>query len=133
MAITPGVHDALTGPLITHLAGALRVPVVGQTPNPQPGAWMLVERVGGVTGGRNTDYPMVSIETWAPTKAEASELAHHAWRLLTRDLPPLIGGVRILRRVPVSGSSYQPVPSSGDYRYRCSVQIKHHVMKEGPP
>lgn len=127
------MHDVLTGPLITHLADALGVPVVGQTPSPRPERWVLVERVGGVTGGRNTDYPMIAIDVWAGTKEAASELAHHAWRLLTRDLPPTIGGVRVLRRVPVSGPSYQPSPSSGGYRYRATAQIKHHIMKEGPP
>ena len=133
MPVTPGENDVITGELISYLQSGLGVPVVGQTPNPRPPVWVLVERVGGVTGGVNADYPMVSVEAWADTKDEASEVAHHAWRLLTRDLPPLVGGVRVLRRVPVSGPSYQPAPSSGGYRYRCTVQIKHQIVKERAP
>lgn len=122
-----GKYDVFTGAIIDYLGAALGVPVVGQTPNPRPGTWVLVERAGGVTGGVNTDFPMMTAEAWAPTKGDASDLSHHVWRLLTRDLPPLVGGVRILRRVEVSGPSYQPAQSSGSYRYRCTVQIKHQI------
>lgn len=126
------IVEALTG----HLGGVVGVPVVGQAPSPRPDSWVLVERTGGV-GGVATDFPMVTLEAWAATKAGASELAHVLWDHVVRRMPPVIGGVRVVRRVAVSGPSYQPLPSSGGYRYRMSIQVKHQVVKhqvvkEGP-
>lgn len=125
------VGDILTGPLIDHLADVLGVPVVGQTPGTRPDTWILVERTGG-TATIASDTPMVSLDVWAPTKVDASALAHLAWDYLTRRMPPVIGGVRITRRIPVSGPTYQPAASSGGYRYRIAVQIRHQIIQEAP-
>lgn len=118
--------------LVTYLAPVVGVPVVGQVPNPRPDAWVLLERTGGVAG-LAADFPMISVDVWGPTKAGASDIAHTVWDQLVRRLPPVVDGIRIVRRIGVSGPTYQPQASSGGYRYRLAVQVKHQIIKETTP
>ena len=121
----PDLIDALT----RHLGDQLGVPVVGQTPSPRPETWVLIEAAGGVAS-IGTEFPMLTCDVWAPTKREAGLLAGRVWDLLVRRLPPVVHGIRILRRVPVSAPSYQPLHAAGGYRYRVTVQIKHQIKEE---
>lgn len=123
------VYTDLVGPLAAHLADRLGVPVVGQTPSPRPPTWLLIEHTGG-TASIATAFPMLTVEANAPTKESAADLAGRAWDEIIRRLPPVVGTLRVTRRVPVSAPSYQPRPSAGDYRYRMTVQVKHQVIPD---
>ena len=118
--------------LIDYLGPVAGCPVVGQTPAARPSRWVLVERAGG-TSTLSSDTPMVTVEVWADGKRPAQLLAEAVWNHLIRRMPPVIGGLRVVRRIPVSAPSYQPAPASGGYRYRMTVQVKHQRMPEEAP
>ncbi len=53
---------------------------------PKPSRFMTLERVGGPSNGY-LDNPMVAVQFWARSKADAEELATEVDRIILRDLP----------------------------------------------
>lgn len=117
--------------LVEALAPILHVPVVGQTPNPRPPKWVLIERSGGI-GTLSSDEPMLTFEAWSDiSKKDASDLAQQARDWVTLTMPPVLpGGIRVTRRREIGGPSYQPPTASGSYRYRWTALIKHQRIRE---
>lgn len=63
--------------LIKHLTEAFpEIDVCGDVPIPRPETLITVERVGGRADNIVLDYPRVAVQCWAPTRADAAELAY---------------------------------------------------------
>lgn len=56
--------------------------VYADSPNPQPETYITFERTGGDMTDVVVDHPAFAIQCYAPTRYEASELAHQVWKVL---------------------------------------------------
>ncbi|WP_119697042.1 hypothetical protein [Microbacterium halotolerans] len=101
-------------------ARASTVQFVTQVPSDRPGEFVCLWRNGGAAMNRVVDRPMVTVDTWAPSKARASELAGQVRTLLLGRLGelPQVRGV-----LEVSGLHWNPDPESETPRYRFSIQL----------
>jgi hypothetical protein len=71
-----------TGKLIAYLTSAgLRVPISGQVPAQRPPRFITVERVGGERT-HLWDHPLLAVQVWAQTQADAVALADRVAALL---------------------------------------------------
>lgn len=120
----------IIGEMCSYLTGIVGVPVVGQLPSPRPDRFVYLDRAGG-DGGLAYDEPLINVETWSGvSKADAYRLARQVRDHILRHLPPVIGGIRVTRHTGVGGPSYQPPTTSGAYRYRWTIRVRHQLVKE---
>lgn len=62
--------------VIDYLTEHLEVPVYAEVPNPRPEQFVVVERTGGPHKTIGMDQPLMAIQAWAKTRADAAELAY---------------------------------------------------------
>lgn len=87
-----------------------------EVPNPRPKRFVSVERTGGPSD-RFTDSPTVALQCWAPTRAEAADMA---CRL--RDMLPSFVYEANIREVGVN--SLANFPAADSPRYQLVVNIR---------
>ena len=118
--------------LRAHLEAVIGVPCCAQMPSPRPDRFLYLERVGGVRS-LAVDHPRITVEAWAETKKGAYDLVQQVRDLIVIRLPPVIGGIRVIRHREDAGPSYEPTTMSGAYRYRVTVSIRHQLIIEEKP
>lgn len=121
----PDIIGGLRRYLADRLAG---VPVYASPPRDPPARFVLIDRVGGVRD-LASDTPRITVEAWAPTKSSAYALCLEARAVIFNPMPPLPGGIRVLRRTEVGGPAHEPPTTSGWDRYRWSVELKHQLTR----
>lgn len=62
--------------IVQYLASRLSVPVSTNVPSQRPASFVTVERTGGEASYGVIDRPQVTLDMWAETDYEASELAY---------------------------------------------------------
>lgn len=103
--------------LIEWLPGEIGVPAHDAPPDPRPRRFATVERVGGESAV-GIDRPVLAVQLWAPTNAEAEELAlecRDALNLRAASIPCVHG---VHAGSPVSF----PDPDSRSARYQITVR-----------
>ena len=103
--------------LIEWLPGEIGAPVHDAAPDPRPRKFATIERVGGESGV-GIDRPVLAVQLWAPTAAEAEELAlecRDALNLRAASIPRVHGAHA---SSPVSF----PDPDSRSARYQITVR-----------
>ena len=96
--------------VISFLSGALGVPVKGEVPYPRPEKFVTVELTGGQVDDLVIDHPMLAIQSWAPTKSEAKNLARYVDEVMRTDLPLEDGFLSVRRESlnPWPGENKEP-------------------------
>lgn len=103
--------------LIEWLPGEIGAPAHDAAPDPRPRKFATIERVGGESGV-GIDRPVLAVQLWAPTAAEAEELAlecRDALNLRAASIPRVHGAHA---SSPVSF----PDPDSRSARYQITVR-----------
>ena len=103
--------------LIEWLPGEIGVPAHDAPPDPRPRRFATVERVGGESAV-GIDRPVLAVQLWAPSNAEAEELAlecRDALNLRAASIPCVHG---VHAGSPVSF----PDPDSRSARYQSTVR-----------
>ena len=103
--------------LIEWLPGEIGVPAHDAPPDPRPRRFATVERVGGESAV-GIDRPVLAVQLWAPSNAEAEELAlecRDALNLRAASIPCVHG---VHAGSPVSF----PDPDSRSARYQITTQ-----------
>jgi hypothetical protein len=89
-------------------------------------SFVKVERVGGPRRDRVTDAPMVVVQCWAPSKAEAARLGArvqaYVYALEQTNTPH--GYVRAVREVAGLQSFPDPVSGAACYQFTAQLQTK---------
>lgn len=88
-----------------------------EVPNPRPERFVSIERTGGGVTGIVLDNPTVAIQCWAPTRAEAAEMAYSI-----RDMLPSFKYEANVRAVLINSIASFPAPDSP--RYQIVADIK---------
>lgn len=100
--------------IIDYLKELVEWPVVADVPNPRPERFVRIERTGGSDLERYVDQPTVAVQSWAPTRFEASVMAQDVDALLL-DMPGEVMNVMSCER----NSLYNfPDPDSKQARYQ---------------
>lgn len=68
--------------VVSFLTTALGVPVATKVPNPRPASFVRVTGLGGSQRNLVEADPLILVEAWAPTSADALALANRAWSAL---------------------------------------------------
>lgn len=101
------------------------VTVTKNRPNPLAGRVVTVRRSGGVRSEMVVDGAWLSVECFAPTDEQASDLGHLTWALLFAMQGEVIDGVQCYRVDALGGPNDFPLEDSGDMqrpRFVMSVQ-----------
>ena len=85
-----------------------------QVTKPRPDTFVRAWRTGGAATNRVLEEAQITVQAWAPTSVEASDLAQECRRLLLNDYTgmPLVRGVN-----EVSGVYFDPDPGTNIPRY----------------
>jgi len=95
-------------------------PVVITIPAERPAAFVRIWRNGGAADNQVVDRPLISVEAWAPTSAEASDLLRKCRSALLAESLRM----PLVRRVDeISGPYWSPDPDTEIPRYRLTVQL----------
>jgi hypothetical protein len=120
------VFPVIESLVIAHLKALIAEPVAAEVPDPRPASFVKVERVGGPRRDRVTDAPMVVVQCWAPSKAEAAALGQRVAALvlsLEQTSTPH-GYVRAVREVAGLQSFPDPVSGTPCYQFTAQLQTK---------
>lgn len=104
--------------LIEWLPGKLGVPCFDDPPDDKPAEFVTVERTGGETS-LGVDRPLVAVQAWAGTRANASALAASARAALVNDS----WEIAEVCRCAVSSTYNFPDPDSRKARYQLDVEM----------
>ena len=104
--------------LVATLKPILGMPVVTKVPNPRPGTFVRLKKVGGTRRDIVTDSPMVVVECWAPTGPEADDLSQLVRGHIFALAPDTVRKVR-----EIAGPQDFPDPISEHPRYQFTVQL----------
>ncbi|MTE24829.1 hypothetical protein [Microbacterium sp. ZXX196] len=118
----PGVELASVDELVYgFLSARVPVPVRTVVPASRPASFVRAWRTGGTTLNRVLDEPIVTVQAWASTAAEAEEIARlcHFAFLNEYTAMPLVRGVET-----VAGPYSDPDPDSQSPRYSLSVRMR---------
>lgn len=96
---------------------AIATPVLPRTPDPRPATFVVVRRTGGVSRDIVIDDPLVTVESWADSDEDASDLAQLCRGILHASTGTSQGGVAIYRTDEASGPANLPDPVSEQPRY----------------
>jgi hypothetical protein len=120
--VFPVIESLVVAYLKTHISE----PVAASVPSPRPATFVKVERVGGPRRDRVTDEPMVVVQCWAPSKAEAANLGArvqaYVYALEQTSTPH--GYVRAVREVAGLQSFPDPVSGTPCYQFTAQLQTK---------
>lgn len=103
------------------LEESLSVAVGTSVPNPRPGSFVRVQRIGGGQVNMIQERPSVLVECWAPTRLAAWNLAAEAHSSLVGRNSLEYNGVELEDRALSSPVNY-PDPSTASPRYQFTVQ-----------
>ena len=120
----------MAGALRAYLEDRFKTPTFVQLPASRPQTFVFIDRTGGGRLRLSSDTPHFTIEVWAPTKKRACDLAENIRYHVVRQLPPLIGGIRVIRHSESSPLVYTPTTAAGSFRYQFTVVIKHQLTEE---
>lgn len=98
------------------------VTVTKNRPNPTVGRIVTIRRSGGLRPVIVTDAAWLTVECFAPTDIETSELAHLTWGLLHAMEGQIVAGVQCYRVQPLGGPADMPDADAQVPRYVMSVQ-----------
>lgn len=104
--------------LIEWLPGELGVPCYAEEPADMPESFATIERTGGATS-LGVDRPLIALQLWAPSRAEASALA----ALARTALVMRSWKVPHICRCAVSSSYNFPDPDSRRARYQLDLEL----------
>lgn len=111
--------------VISHLSNALQIPVYAQPIDPRPEVFATVERTGG-TSMFFIDYPLLTIQWWAATVEDASELQKTGnaalWAMVNSSDYPAICNVVI------ESTPRYIDPESGQARYQTQAQFTVQIL-----
>ena len=113
-------HDAELA-VISYLADQMTATVSQKTPNPRPGVFVTVRRTGGPRREMVVDAAQLTIEAWAQSSHEASNLAQEARSHVHAMRGADLGGPIVCRVEELSGPAYLPDPTSDQDRYTFTV------------
>lgn len=100
--------------VIDYISDRLDVPVYAEVPNPRPEQFVIVERTGGPHKTIGMDQPLMAIQAWSTTRANAAQLAYQVDAVIF-DLQDEDGRVTYVDR----NSMYNyPDEDSGTPRYQ---------------
>ena len=105
---------------VSTLAG---VPIHQVEPNPLPPTFVLVKRVGGHNRNLVIDDAYVTIETWAPTEAEAHDLGQITRAELHAAVGAYLGTQFCYRVDEIGGLAMSPDPTSFKPRYTWTAAV----------
>lgn len=115
---------------ISHLDGAYpwSVTVTKNRPNPTTGRVVTVRRSGGLRPDMVTDGAWLSIECFAASDEDASDLCHYTWGLLFAMKDEIVGGVQCYEVTAIAAPndfpSVEPGTGSSKPRFVCSVSAE---------
>lgn len=101
----------------------LGVDVVSRVPNPRTAEFLLVRRVGGVTGTLVTDNATLVVEAWSDSAAAAHDLLQLARAHLHALAGSVVGGHTVYRVAEIAGPADLPDPESNQARHTMTVQV----------
>ena len=104
--------------LIEWLPGKVGAPCYAEPPDPRPGRFVTVERTGGETS-LGVDRPLLAVQAWGASRADASALAADARSALVLDsweIPEVC-------RCAVASTYSFPDPDSRQARYQLDVEM----------
>jgi hypothetical protein len=112
------------GLVIDYLRDLLDVPVSGTVPNPRPGEFVTVRRLGGVRRNLVTDAPMLTVEAWAAGDVAAHDLAQLARaHVHAMARASVLTEPAVYRVVEIAGPGHLPDPVSAQSRYVFTVEV----------
>ena len=104
--------------LIEWLPGKVGFPCYAEPPGDRPGRFVTVERTGGETS-LGVDRPLVAVQAWGASRADASGLAAAVRDALVLDS----WEIAEVCRCRVSSSYSFPDPDSRQARYQLDVEM----------
>lgn len=110
--------EAIIVPFVKGVAGS--VGVATKVPNPRPAVFVRVWANGGAAENRILERVQVTVDAWAGSPVEASELAQdirHAF--LNTQINPLVKGVEEVTR-----PYYEPDETSDRYRATYALLVR---------
>ncbi|MFD7584195.1 hypothetical protein ACFV84_01980 [Kitasatospora sp. NPDC059811] len=112
--------------VVSYLRAALAarskaVPVVSRIPTNRPPAFVRVERIGGLKATPVSDRARLDVHCWAPSEADAHDLAAVS-RALLDDLPGVRDGVTVYQVNEVSGPMWLPDDLTSTPRFAFAVE-----------
>ena len=122
-----------TGALIVWLRPQLAVDekIGAKVPDGPRGKFVLVRRVGGPFDWPVKDQPMVTVETWAPTHAQAHDLCRKVQALIWTLYGRKVGTMpQIYNIEEVAGPTWFPDPDSAEPRYMFTIIIPYRELME---
>ena len=106
--------------LIEFFTPRLQVPVHSRVPSSRPASFVRAWRTGGGAVNRVIDQPLITVQAWAASDYEASELAGECRDLLLNEAT----GMPLVRQVEiVSGPYLDPDPDSQQPRYSVNARL----------
>lgn len=116
----PANAEALVGAYLRgHLGG---VPVSSKTPNPRPVEFVKVWRTGGAARNRVYGDAQITVECWAATKGDASELARTAQAYIMN--AATAEGIPECRKADVLSLYYDPDADGQAERYTFTCVLR---------
>lgn len=124
VVVFPDAAAVVVGHLRAALAARNDPAKVGtRVPNPRPGRFVRIRRIGGPRLNLVADNPQLSVESWAPTAEQAADLAQLCRGLILAMRGTTVAGVAIYRVNEFAGPAELPDPTSDQPRYVQTFEI----------
>lgn len=118
--ITAAVIDFVRAQLV---AAGSSAPVTMRVPNPRPGAFVTIQRVGGVRRNLVVDEATLTVEAWGSTEPAAHDLAQLARAAVHAAVGQVTSAGTIYRTGEFAGPASLPDPDSDQPRYTFTVTV----------
>lgn len=110
--------------LIDHLADALPdLEVYGQVPDPRPGRFATINRLGGVRRNAVTDGPMVTFECWANDLGTAMDDAQDVRAEVHALVGQVLDGSPVYKVDEIGGPARLPAEDTPQDRVAFTVEV----------
>jgi len=103
----------------TFLASKVTIPVRVRVPSPRPDAFLTVSRSGGPVVNRVLEEPLLTVQAWGKSIADASDTASAIKSAFLNDYTEM----PLVRRVQILSVYDDPDPESEQPRYTVSVRL----------